>query len=468
MCGLAGFVSLNSAKPTRPAVLGLFMTLFILAQLRGTDASGLAVFWKQYGKEGKKLSTRRGWAVEKGLTSPVQTANLISNGLQMRYVNDKEIKHRYDAPYTTAAIGHCRSATQGSVTKQNAHPFSFGNNRFIGVHNGTIYNARYVYRSLSANDPKPNTTPPPADYSREDNDITDSEIVLYCIYRWGIEAVCKKITGAWAFVWWEQETGCLNFLRNSQRPLWYSWSPSDDALFWVSEESMMAYAMQRTTYKTEYNSKKYEEFTPNYWYTLDLSKVLELPYTIKEFPWTSKKWVSLTEHTHNPQVYVGGYTAWERCRDSYEKAEKDPWKSSSVVIPPKDNDPIDAVVRLKYSHIQRKLIPINEWQDEQAKLYKTEPPTLQELDAPGSLAEECSCCVWCGQPLTAARMKGSLSVHSIGHVCGECASDVVQVEQICDFYVETSQDMAWINKYCELAGIRKDKANEKMLMEDRQ
>ena len=59
---------------------------------------------------------------------------------------NKFIKGRYFKPNTYPVVfGHTRKASSGNVSRENAHPFGFGeldngDFRFIGVHNGTIYN----------------------------------------------------------------------------------------------------------------------------------------------------------------------------------------------------------------------------------------------------------------------------------------------------------------------------------------
>lgn len=70
----------------------------------------------------------------------------IYTGVYVESDFNKFIKGRRFKPSTYPVVfGHTRKASSGSVTRENAHPFGFeelenGDYRFIGVHNGTIYN----------------------------------------------------------------------------------------------------------------------------------------------------------------------------------------------------------------------------------------------------------------------------------------------------------------------------------------
>ena len=463
MCGLAGFAVTKPYLTVKPTTYSLFLGLFMMAQLRGFDATGLAVCWKQFGKH-KKTKARRGWLVHKGLTSPVDVYKHICAAFKAQYEGNKGQKDNFTAPQIMVAMGHCRAATKGAVTLSNAHPFAFGNNRFIGVHNGTIDNARTVFKELKDKEPLPNTTPPPHDYDDVQNDITDSEIVLYCIYRWGIEEVYSKIVGAWAFVWWDQESNNLHFLRNYQRPLFYAWSWSDDTIFWTSEKTMLEFSMKRHGFGKEFNDNNYKEFTGHRLYTMNLNEGMTIPVH-GDITWTSEKDMAPIYNSSSS----GSYSRWDGCTwvyngdDEYDK-ENEKKKVPAVIVTPvpgmtralyKDQTLSEhEIIRLRYSPIQKRCIPTDEWQAEQDQTADTET-MLDELD---DLEPDSSHCCWCGTALTNTNLLGGLPVKYQGHVCGVCASDLATVEEITDLYVETATDSAWIKRFCDLheAAKRKD------------
>lgn len=118
-------------------------------------------------------------------------------------------------------IGHNRYATQGKVSRANAHPFEYGET--IGVHNGTLHNKHVL-----------------EDGHKFD---VDSQALIHHIDRNGVKSAVDKLNGAWALVWWDAVNERLNFLRNKERPLYLSWSKDDKTLLWASEKWMLEVAM---------------------------------------------------------------------------------------------------------------------------------------------------------------------------------------------------------------------------------
>lgn len=115
-------------------------------------------------------------------------------------------------------IGHNRWATTGKVNVANAHPFIV-DDVIIGVHNGTLENKYDI------------------DPQREFE--TDSEALYDNIHRLGTKAAVAKVRGAYALVWWDDETETLNFLRNYQRPLAIGFTKDDKTMYWASEAWML-------------------------------------------------------------------------------------------------------------------------------------------------------------------------------------------------------------------------------------
>ena len=65
--------------------------------------------------------------------------------------------------------------------------------------------------------------------------LVDSEILYAHLAKNGAEETFDRLEGAWACVWWDDQAETLNFIRNSERPLWFTWSEDRRKLFWASE-----------------------------------------------------------------------------------------------------------------------------------------------------------------------------------------------------------------------------------------
>lgn len=120
----------------------------------------------------------------------------------------------------SAYIGHTRHKTVGDIDIKSAHPFDFEDEGICGVHNGTLR----AYTDLDG-----------YDYKK-----VDSEVLYEHLAQNGPEDTFPKITGAWMCNWWDQNTKTLNFIRNKERPMWFTWSKDLRVLFWASEIWMLA------------------------------------------------------------------------------------------------------------------------------------------------------------------------------------------------------------------------------------
>src|ERR1035437_4627837 len=122
-------------------------------------------------------------------------------------------------------IGHNRFGTVGGNSSRNAHPFVFDN--VVGVHNGTI---PYVDRKVLK------------DHDKFD---TDSEAIFWSISELGPKEALKDLKGAWSLVWWDRVEHKLNFLRNKERPMYWTFSESQRELYWASESPMLQAVLAR-------------------------------------------------------------------------------------------------------------------------------------------------------------------------------------------------------------------------------
>jgi hypothetical protein len=161
-------------------------------------------------------------------------------------------------------IGHNRLATKGGVNAVNAHPYHYGH--IVGAHNGTL--DALSWKEL--------------DEALGEKTDVDSQAIFMHMAKFGVEATISKLTGAWALVWYDQEEGTLNFLRNNQRPFWYAYNKECNRVFWASEWRTMEDAILGGSPSTanEHNlfedNKKHTYFNtdPDWWYRFDVAAMV--------------------------------------------------------------------------------------------------------------------------------------------------------------------------------------------------
>jgi len=116
------------------------------------------------------------------------------------YMGRKEYQDLRSAMFSTgwAAIGHNRAATRGDITDENAHPFVVDDN-IVLVHNGSYNGSHKALKDVEV------------DSLAIAHTISEAEDVTEAL---------RKVNAAYALIWYNQEEKSLNFIRNTQRPLW--------------------------------------------------------------------------------------------------------------------------------------------------------------------------------------------------------------------------------------------------------
>lgn len=194
ICGLVGVAGAIGDKEEKA-----FLHLLQLDTVRGPHSTGVCF-----------VNSNKHVSVHKELGTPWDLMDSRRFEKAMNGVNN-------------VMLGHNRYATKGAVNVANAHPFMFEN--VVGAHNGTLVSQYQL-----------------DDY--QDFDV-DSENLYHHMNNNGVDDTIKKTNGAFALTWYDRKANTLNFARNDQRPLFFTFTEDRKTLFWASEEWMLSVALGR-------------------------------------------------------------------------------------------------------------------------------------------------------------------------------------------------------------------------------
>ena len=213
MCGLVGMLTLGA---TSEAELDLFKGLLLVDQLRGRHATGVI-----------KVDLKK--------NEPTYIKRALN---AVDFLADADVKKFLDEDKVNLYIGHNRYATMGAKGKhENAHPFQDGH--ITMVHNGGV--DPFGLDLLEG-------------YNDKDVEV-DSHMVCKTIAKFGAEeAITKKLSGAFALIWWDSKERSLNFIRNVDRPLYLAVT-NQGAMVWASEKAFLDLYLERAGKTSGYRTK---------------------------------------------------------------------------------------------------------------------------------------------------------------------------------------------------------------------
>jgi len=278
MCGILAAVSKEKLSL---AELKALKELFVVTTLRGIDSTGILI------------------------------ADTLDENIYRLW---KEVGNFYDCAGDPSVVenfkanlvmGHCRWATKGNVTKDNAHPYVFEN--FIGMHNGTLDDADYL-PTAKGNEGFKDKTDSWIFFNKLDQHLKDGGQLLDFI---------KELTWwcAHAIIMWDKKSS-LSFFRDYQRPLSIGVEKTSGTVFLASEKRFLEFI------ENKHVSFNIHDVKPGILYEIDMKKVGfdDKPWTETEIPethWSTGTFVQTPGYTNPQSRYYDMY--------EYEDDESHGW-----------------------------------------------------------------------------------------------------------------------------------------------
>jgi len=194
MCGIVGVIG----------DIGLdeeyaFKDMLQFDVVRGKDSTGIICV----GQDGTVATAKEAW-------------------LPQDFLQTRDVLNIFSNTHIGGLIGHNRQATVGNVSKATAHPFDFAN--IAGVHNGTTDKWRF---------------------DRGNSFEVDSEALYAHANDKGIEDAWGCVSRAASLAMFDKLDGQFKLIRNSERPMFYTFSEDRATMFFASEPWMISAACSR-------------------------------------------------------------------------------------------------------------------------------------------------------------------------------------------------------------------------------
>ena len=112
------------------------------------------------------------------------------------------------------ALGHRRLAIL-DLSQTGNQPMVSENGRFVIVYNGELYNFQALRQQLKQS----------SGYPLFFRGQADTEVMLTCFERWGVQASLSLFNGMFAFAVWDRQDHTLHLCRDrmGEKPLYYGW-----------------------------------------------------------------------------------------------------------------------------------------------------------------------------------------------------------------------------------------------------
>lgn len=196
MCGIVGYIHNTEDREVSEELKEFMRFALFIDTVRGRDSTGIF-----------SVNNNR-------KTSKATTYKTMLTGAEL------SASHLFDQHYKQgwAVVGHNRAATVGDVNIDNAHPFTFG--PITLVHNGTLTDDGV---SLDQ-------------YDRAlDVDSMQIANALSKVEPDQAKTVLEQLQGAFALVWHDARNQSINVVRNSQRPLHFTYNHKQDVMLFMSD-----------------------------------------------------------------------------------------------------------------------------------------------------------------------------------------------------------------------------------------
>lgn len=214
MCGISGVLAFNHGGLYAKDFDSFFQLHKVMA-LRGADGAGM--FWVGDKKSGA------GHLIPKDQAEDNYVSWVKIDGTPYDlYGCNAFIDRKGEIEKSRFVVGHCRFATKGATTSNNAHPFQ--TKHITLVHNGMIREA-----------PVKNMHKYPV----------DSMALCDALAKGEAKHILKEVTGDIAAVWYNAKECTINMFRNYARPLKMYKHPGFDTVSFASEGLALLWILRR-------------------------------------------------------------------------------------------------------------------------------------------------------------------------------------------------------------------------------